>query len=324
MRWQVRAEPNSADATLTALCRACESRHLEVASLLLEHGARVGDVAPSGVTALHCAARAGPRRLCQMLLDAKADPLRAHATEGTLPVEKIVTFRTQVAVSGLPYASRLPPTCCTIAMNCLPNYRRFVGVVGRARASLRRDALRRGMHGLPHEAWRRAQVVAATLLRGALRGFDAAPASLLCRREPHPPARRLRAEPSSHRPIPLPQLPARTAEHARLVGRMHAGTAPSTCASFRRTPSVRPHKIATSRAARRARWRTHACLLIASYVPFDCLLTARRARVACSVNIVAFTAPSTADMASRRAHAGGVLLRHRRLGARIRLPGGLN
>ena len=87
---QVRAEPNSTDGSHTALCRACENQRYELVSILLEHGARASDIAPSGTTALHCAARAGPKRLVTHLIEAKADPLRAHTAEGTLPVEMVI------------------------------------------------------------------------------------------------------------------------------------------------------------------------------------------------------------------------------------------
>jgi len=95
---QVRAEPNSTDGSHTALCRACENQRYELVSILLEHGARASDIAPSGTTALHCAARAGPKRLVTHLIEAKADPLRAHTAEGTLPVE-MVNWRLGVGTS---------------------------------------------------------------------------------------------------------------------------------------------------------------------------------------------------------------------------------
>ena len=91
------ADPNSSDAQLTALASACAERQHGLVTLLLQSGAEINRVSPSGVTALHCAARAGPKHLVKALLDAKADVMAAHASEGTLPVDCISNFRTQEA-----------------------------------------------------------------------------------------------------------------------------------------------------------------------------------------------------------------------------------
>ena len=84
----------------------------ELVSILLEHGARAGEIAPSGTTALHCAARAGPKRLVTHLIEAKADPLRAHTTEGTLPVE-MVNWRLAVGTSE---ASAVHEVLCSASL----------------------------------------------------------------------------------------------------------------------------------------------------------------------------------------------------------------
>ena len=92
---RARASPNSTDGTLTALQRAVAERQFDVATVLLEDGADVRQTSPSGLTALHCAARAGPKRLVARILEAKADPLHGHALEGSLAVEACSAFRTQ-------------------------------------------------------------------------------------------------------------------------------------------------------------------------------------------------------------------------------------
>ena len=92
---RAQADPNSTDGQLTALQRAAAERNHKLVSLLLQTGADVNMVSASGLTALLCAARAGPLKTVERLLDGNANPLQAHAFEGLLPVETVSTFRTQ-------------------------------------------------------------------------------------------------------------------------------------------------------------------------------------------------------------------------------------
>ena len=94
---RARADPNSSDAAATALMRACAERQHAIVSLLLENGADAAHAAATGQCPLHCAARSGPARLVDQLLDARADPLSADRRDGALPVEHVWRLSTQEA-----------------------------------------------------------------------------------------------------------------------------------------------------------------------------------------------------------------------------------